>query len=171
MPNHRIKLPEIDGIVDGQGELIGFATSSGESYFTRVLGSVPAAAAHTGTTAKTKVGSIVVPGGCLGPNGMMVISPIFSGITNNANNKTLSVELGGVQIATLTRTTQLGDSAPIVLRNKANMAAQSSAQGAAVLNTTVNTANDLELAFYVTLATGTDSVTFQGALVETTYGG
>ena len=48
----------------------------------------------TGTTSETTLATITVPAGVIGAKGKVKIYPLFSA-TNNANNKTLRVKLGG----------------------------------------------------------------------------
>ena len=53
-----------------------------------------AAVSVTGTTSETALATISIPAGLIGANGKILIYPLFSA-TNNANNKTIRVKLGG----------------------------------------------------------------------------
>ena len=165
MSNNRMRMENIEAIVDGSGNIIGVNSPQGDVFFARALGNI-APVTHTGTTAKTKLGSIVIPGGSLGPNGIVRVTPYFT-FTNNANAKTLAYEIGGVSLASLSRASVAVDANILSLKNRGNQNQQVSALGASVLNAlTLDMSVDKTLDIFMTLGTGTDTCTFYGALVE-----
>lgn len=161
------KLGELIALVDDANNIAGFVQNGKNVFFARPVGAIPAAAAHTGSTTKTKVGSIVIQGGIMGANGMLRVTPMFSQ-TSNANVKTVTYELSGTSIGTQALASAASNATPVHVRNKGSQNAQASSVGTLVAQSalTLDMSSDKTLDIFVTLATASDSVTFLGALVE-----
>jgi hypothetical protein len=144
----------------------------------QVLGASAVAVSHTGSTAKTTLAIITVPGGAMGANGMLRITSLWSH-TNSANNKTPRVEFGGTQYYGGNVTTAATSR---MFRTIANRNAENSQVGgaeSAVFNwgstssalTTgaVDTSVDQYLVFSGQLANSGDSIALESYLVEVFY--
>lgn len=140
--------------------------------FNGVLAQSAVATTVTGTTAETVLASVIVPGGLVGPNGSLRITPIWSS-TNNGNAKTGSVKFGGVSHAAHALASALSAGSMFTIRNRGVLNSQITYGGApgtvqTVSNTTssIDTSVDQVLQITGTLATGTDSLTLEGYTVE-----
>ena len=67
--------------------------------------------------------SFLIPAGALGVNSVLQIEPLWT-FTNSANNKTLKIRIGGVEIYSATRTTCDKEAPLIVLANRNSLASQ-----------------------------------------------
>lgn len=135
-----------------------------------ILANKAVPASVTGTVAETALATITIPGGLMGPNGSIRVTPIFS-ITNNANNKSLGIKLGGQSIFAIGLTTNSAYQAIATARNRGSQSAQLSTSGggyAAVFtaNTNVDTSVDQVLTINGTLANAADTITLEGYTVE-----
>lgn len=139
--------------------------------------------AHTGTTSETVMDTIVLPGGTLGPNGLLRFTLLLGGLTNNANAKTPRFRLGGVS-----GTVFFGSSLPstvsaIIQRTVWNQNAENSqvtypsgtatsfsTTTAAITTGAVDTSVNQDIVLSLQLADGADSMTLRAYLIETLYG-
>lgn len=84
-----------------------------------ILGASAAQSAHTGNTSETVLATITVPANAMGANGVLRLEYSVS-MTNNANNKTIRVRLGGVGGAAfkgLVRASTLADRQIVTIQN------------------------------------------------------
>lgn len=137
-------------------------------------------ASITGTTVETTLGTVLVPGGILGPNGMLRLVSWWS-YTNNANTKTLRSRLGGQQVHGKAETASVAVRYTSFFANRGSEAVNlsfastgSSGPGMADNSTStssyslpaINTAVDQSLIFTAQLANAGDTATLEGYLVE-----
>lgn len=139
---------------------------------------VPAAAiTHTGNTSKTELYSWTLPAGTLGPRDTIRIETSWGG-TGTAGIKTTGIEFGGtaffqtpVSAANISNGTVL-----TMIHNRASLSAQiggsaiTSGAGAgsssgALPTGAINTANAVDIKFYVTLVNGADVFGLAAALI------
>ena len=145
-----------------------------------VLGASGVASAHTGDTAETQLASITLPGGAMGPNGILRVTTLWS-YTNSANNKTLRVRLGGLSgtafqanvvtasnIGVMQRTIQNRNSqASQIGFNAANAASYTTVgSGTSVATGSVDTSADQSIVITGQLASAGETVTLEACLVE-----
>jgi len=67
--------------------------------------------------------SFLIPAGTLGVNSILQIEPLWT-FTNSANNKTLKIRIGSVEIYNATRTTSVKEAPLIILANRNSLASQ-----------------------------------------------
>ena len=144
----------------------------------QVLAASAVAASHTGSTAKTTLATVTVPGGAMGANGVLRITSLWSH-SNNANNKTPRIEFGGTQFygtaLTTTATSRMYHS--IANRNAANSQVGGAASeifnwgstAGALTTSSVNTSADQSLVFSGQLANSGDAIALENYLVELLY--
>jgi len=99
---------------DGTGDPLRTAFNKANLNFTELytgsgglLAKSGAASALTGSTSETTLATITIPANTLGTNGFLRVTSLWT-MTNNANNKTPRVRLGGLsgtQLASLALTT------------------------------------------------------------------
>ena len=138
-----------------------------------VAQSAVAVTAPANDTNENVLATVTIPGGVIGANGALRITPVWS-YTNSGNIKTLRVRLGGTQIGTAGPTTTATLQSYFMVRNRNDEASQvSSVLGAgavssasAVTTTAVNTAADVSLTITAQKATGSETVTLEGYNVE-----
>lgn len=146
----------------------------------QVLKSYGAALSHTGNTTETTLATVTVPGGALGPNGVIRIWVTVSG-PNSANNKTLRVKFDGNAALTATFTTVVSDTLQrdIANRNSASSQVCSFAAGStssfgtnttALTTLTVDTTIDKNITFTVQLGDGAETIVIERYAVEICYG-
>lgn len=147
----------------------------------RVLARGAAGWSVTGTTTETTLASVSVPAGAMGPNGVLRVTSLWK-YPNSANNKTLKVQMGGVNFVNVVPTTTNSFQAitTIANRNAANSqvspsssAAADGAMGTEGANPTtgaVDTAAAQTLTFKATLANTGETITLESYLVELAYG-
>lgn len=145
----------------------------------RVIGASGVKVDRTGDTNETVMATIAIPAGALGANGILRISTAWS-CTNNANNKTARLRLGGIG-GTALMAPVLTTSGAYIQRTVHNRNSQSSqiiSLGASSVNsfstgTPATAAVDTSAALYVVitgqLATGTDTLSLESYLVEILY--
>lgn len=128
--------------------------------------------AYTQDTTTVTLASVVVPGGSMGPNGMLRIGPQWS-FPNNANAKSINVLLGGQGVAAWSDTTTLQESRDVRVRNRGSQASQVSTDWLSYGNGAVaaklrNVDTSLNQAVTLTaaLAVVTDYVILEGYTVE-----
>ncbi len=147
----------------------------------KVLAQSGVAVPLTGGTSETALATVAMPGGTMGPNGNIRITTLWS-MTNNANNKTARVRLGGVsgdQVLAAGLTSQASAQIQRTVWNRNSEASQVSwvaatansytASTATGFTATVNTANAQDIVISGQLANGADTMTLEGYLIEYQY--
>lgn len=132
----------------------------------------------TGTLAETALATISIPGGAMGPNGLLRVTTLWT-FTNSANMKTLRVRFGGmtgVRYLDLDITAQSQAHVVTVIRNRNNQASQigylAATSGSFGVNngvnttSTVNTAVAQDLVIPAQLAVTTETITLEGYSAE-----
>lgn len=125
----------------------------------------------TGGTVETVLATIPIPSGAMGLNGSLRVT-LLSTATNNANNKTLRVRLGGLAgTVFFTNILTVAISARSILgiynRNSAASQVSDSAGAAGALPTgVINTAVAQDLVITGQLANGADTTTLEAYIVE-----
>lgn len=97
MANTRIVLPDSAFIVDTYGGIVGIENAGKVTYLPRVIDSSGENATHTGDTNEATLATIMIPGGCLGENGMLRLSALFA-FTASTNLKTLKAKIGALDL-------------------------------------------------------------------------
>jgi hypothetical protein len=140
----------------------------------RVLAQSAVAISHTGDTDETTLATIPVPGGLMGPNGQLRITTLW-GCNNSAGAKTPRIRFGGVDWRAATLTTNLSARLSQEIANrgvanaqisKSNSLGGDGVTGTANRTSTVNTANDQSVEITGQLASGGDTITLEGYVVE-----
>jgi hypothetical protein len=75
------------------------AYTRGVPNFTRVYDCQNTPSSHTGDTAETVLYTLTIPGGTMGPNGILTIDGVLT-VTNNANNKNFRLKFGSTEYLT-----------------------------------------------------------------------
>jgi hypothetical protein len=130
----------------------------------------------TGTTGKTPLGLALIPAGIMGPDGQLRINISYSH-NANANNKTLSIEVGGTLV--FISVEQAGTpqmSSTLRIRNRASLQSQvinnvsevsATSQPATVQATaTIDFTRDQQLVIYGQLSNAGDNLTLESFCVE-----
>lgn len=143
-----------------------------------VLAQSGAASSITGSVALTPLASLIIPASAMGSNGKIRYSFRFTW-TNNANNKTMSITIGGVTVYTRTRTTNNADAFVMELINRGVQNSQiettlvasagasySGNASAAVTTFAIDTSVQQTMVFSAQLANAADTVTLEGYSVE-----
>ena len=126
------------------------------------------------TTAETTLLTVNIPAGLIGIGGKVKMYPLYS-MTNNANNKTLRVKLGGSTAFSTVVSNSLQSSALVIIRNIGSESVQKSStavvSGLGNIGTALTTlAIDTSVATTITitgqLAVGTDTLTLEDLFVE-----
>jgi hypothetical protein len=139
-----------------------------------IMGRSATPVAHTGTTAETTLASVTIPGGLLGPSGVVRVWSLWS-MTNSANSKTMRHRLGTQSLASyaITTNSQLRMSCVVMNRGEAAQvfgsgtagfadAANTGAPGAGAVDTT----QDQTVNFTATLAAAGETITLEAWMVE-----
>jgi len=134
----------------------------------------------TGTVNLTVLGRIGVPGGRMGPHGLLRVTTFWS-MTNNANNKTPSITFQNVGGGGAVGYVNQAIASVISLNHQlyiSNRAAENSqlgqsnstltygGSGGTIITSAVDTSQDSELVLAGQLANAGDSLTFERYLVE-----
>lgn len=145
----------------------------------RVLAKSGVRSSHTGDTNETTLATIPLPGGMLGPNGYLEFDVQWFA-TDNANNKTLKVKLGGTTLWSVTFASQeqLRINRLLFNRNAENSqvmfalgSINSFAQSPASVSTfAIDTSEDQDLTITAQLADGGDTVAVDCYAVRVCYG-
>lgn len=139
-----------------------------------ILAQSATAQSVTGTTTETTLATITIPGGMMGANGKLRVSALFS-MTNNANNKTPRIRLGGSETLAAPFASASAISLARTIANRGATNSQLSepgtstgfgTAGSAVVTTAVDTSVDQSLTITGQLAVGTDTLTLEGYTVE-----
>ena len=130
--------------------------------------------ALTGSTAEVTLATISIPASLIGAKGKVKLYPLFSA-TNNANNKTVRVRLGGSNGYVLQTSGFAQLSALVIIRNFNSESVQKVATGmtsglglsTTSLNTlAINTAAATTIEITGQLANGADTLTLESLFVE-----
>ncbi len=148
----------------------------------RVLAASAVASSHTGDTAETVLAGVTIPGGAMGPNGLLRVTTLFS-VTSSANAKTPRIRLGGLSgtaFMQLALTTSSSNLSQRLIQNRNSQAAQVSAalgnttsfgnSGNAVVTGSIDTSSDWTLAITGQLANSGETITLESFLVEVAHG-
>lgn len=135
------------------------------------------ASSVTGTTAETTLASIVIPGGLMGPNGLIRVRATFSW-SNTANAKTTRLKFAGLSFYSATLSTGSGLTTEGRIANRNNLSSQIggplnvasgfgvNTNAADLVAVAANTAQDQTLLLTGQCAVGTDTVTLESYTVE-----
>jgi hypothetical protein len=148
----------------------------------RVLVASAVAVSHTGDTSEHALASITVPGGAMGPNGVLRVTAVFSH-TNSANNKTMRFRLGGVsgaQVMNIVNTTSASLMTQRIIQNRNSQSSQVAgpagtanafgSSGNAPATASADTSVDQSFVIAGLLANAGETVTLESHLVEVAYG-
>lgn len=149
----------------------------------RVLRHTAVKADRTAATTEGVLATVSIPGGTIGPNGMLRVSTWWS-YTSSANAKTLRVRLGGIggtifqELAPTTTTTMTTQT---VVSNRNSQTSQLGAvQGsgsvhggatAGFVTATIDTGAAQDLVITAQLANSGETISLERVLVEVWYGG
>ena len=136
--------------------------------------SLSAPVSLTGSTSAVTLATITIPAGLLGANGKLKIYPLWS-TTNNANAKTLRLNIGGSLCSTMLSQSVPNNSGLLIIRNTNNESAQKCSSGlvagigsssGSIAAPTVDTTAATTITITGQLAVGTDSMTLEDLFVE-----
>ena len=128
----------------------------------------------TVTTLAVNLATITIPAGLLGANGKLKIYPLWA-TTNNANAKTLRLNIGGAVCSTMVSQNVPNNSGLVIIRNTNNEAAQKCSSGlvggigpssGSIAAPTVDTSAATTLVISGQLAVGTDTLTLEDLFIE-----
>ena len=128
----------------------------------------------TVSTSVVTLATITIPAGLLGANGKLKIYPLWA-TTNNANVKTLRLNLGGVVCSTMVSQNVPNNSGLVIIRNTNNEAAQKCSSGlvagigpsyGSIAVLTIDTTAATTVTITGQLAVGTDTLTLEDLFVE-----
>ena len=123
------------------------------------------------TTSKTLLGSITIKGGQMGLNDCLIILADWF-VTNSAGNKTIDIDFGSTNVLTTTASGQSGQTVMVMIHNRNSLSSQLCNQVAVTafygassnsfVSATENTANDITISFFGTVATANaDTITLE----------
>ncbi len=168
------KLPELSArplpTPSGLSERIALAQALGTAV---VLGQGALAASHTGDTAEAVLATVPIPAGAMGEYGRIEVEALFSH-SSNANAKIPRIKFGGATIGwgfsvgANSASSKFGNS----IQNRGSLASQvsmgsaslgpySPGSSAAVVTTTVDTSQNVNLTITGQLAVATDSIALE----------
>jgi len=136
--------------------------------------SLSAPVSLTGSTSIVTLATITIPAGLMGANGKLKIYPLWS-TTNNANDKTLRLNIGGVLCSTMSSKSVPNNSGLVILRNVNSESSQRCSSGlvagigaspGSIAVTSIDTTATTTLVISGQLAVGTDSMTLEDLFVE-----
>ncbi len=145
-----------------------------------VLAVSAVAASHTGDTNETTLATVTLPGGAMGANGCLRVTSQWT-VTDNVNDKTMRVRLGGVsgsliQNPTITDAGVVGLIYQSKVQNRNSESSQilartNAATGGIGVSPTTETAaqdtsGDLDIVFRALLASASDTITLESYLIE-----
>jgi hypothetical protein len=128
----------------------------------------------TVSTSVVTLATITIPAGLLGANGKLKIYPLWA-TTNNANVKTLRLNIGGAVCSTMTSQSVPNNSGLLIIRNINSESAQKCSSGlvagigssaGSIAALTVDTTAATTLVISGQLAVGTDTMTLEDLFVE-----
>lgn len=162
------------------GEIYGGGTIDDITDIWRMVGSSSTTASVTGTVNETVLSTVTIPGGSIGPNGIIRIYSNWSN-TNNANNKTLRIRLNGLGTQAILGANVTASGVYSDLRQVHNVNSESSQKcsqftflgglGASTTTTTaaIDTSADISLVFTGQLANAADTASIENYTVEVCY--
>ena len=133
-----------------------------------------AAVALTGTTSETTLVTITIPAGLIGSKGEVKLYPLFSA-TNNANNKTVRIKLGGSTGYFLQSSGYAQLSNLVIFRNfnsesvqkvSSGLPAGLGSTGGSFTSLTIDTSAATTITITGQLAVGTDTLTLEDLFIE-----
>jgi len=136
--------------------------------------SLSAPVSLTGSTSAVTLATITIPAGLLGANGKLKIYPLWS-TTNNANTKTLRLNIGGALCSTMTSQSVPNNSGLLIIRNTNSESAQKCSSGlvagigssfGSIASPTVDTTAATTLLISGQLAVDTDTLTLEDLFIE-----
>lgn len=135
--------------------------------------------AYTGVTSAVVGPQITLPGGAMGPNGVLQLSTLWSAL-NNANAKTLTITVGGTNILNGSLASVAAAQVLSTIYNRGNAAINASMPTANIfgfgsananpLQSAINTAVAQTIAMGGTLSVATDFLILAGYLAEVSLG-
>ena len=132
------------------------------------------AVALTGTTVETTLVTITIPAGLIGSKGKVKLYPLFSA-TNNTNNKTVRIKLGGSTGYFLQSYSYAQLSNLVIFRNfnsesvqkvSSGLPAGLGSTGGSFTSLTIDTSAATTITITGQLAVGTDTMTLEDLFVE-----
>jgi len=136
--------------------------------------SLSAPVSLTGSTSVVTLATITIPAGLLGANGKLKIYPLWA-TTNNANVKTLRLNIGGALCSTMTSQSVPHNSGLLIIRNTNSESVQKCSSGlvagigssfGSIAVTTIDTTAATTLTITGQLAVGTDTLTLEDLFIE-----
>jgi len=133
-----------------------------------------AALALTNTTLETSLVTIIIPAGLIGSNGKVKLYSLFSA-TNNANNKTVRIKLGGSTGYFLQSSGYAQLSSLVIFRNfnsesvqkvSSGLPAGLGSTGGSFTSLTIDTSVATTITITGQLAVGTDTLTLEDLFIE-----
>ena len=133
-----------------------------------------ASVALTGTTSETTLLTVNIPDGLIGISGKVKIYPLYS-MTNNANNKSLRVKLGGSTAFFTVVSNSSQSSALVIIRNIGSESVQKSStavvsglgnNGTALTTLAIDTSVATTITVTGQLANSADTMTLEGLFLE-----
>lgn len=170
--------PLLEQVQDGSGKLIGVIGADGVTYRLSRRWQSGAALTNPADLTEDTLATVTIPGGSLGPNGILVVNSTWS-MTNNVNNKTMKVKFGGTTFVSQTVASQAAFQHQARVRNRNAVASQvgfgftATSFGnttVAVITAALNTAIDRDVVFTGQLANTGDSLVLEGYDIEAIYG-
>jgi hypothetical protein len=170
-------LESIEQMQADQALFHAFVASLSNGFWT-VLDHSALAISHTGDTVETALKAKTAPALALGANGLLRITTRWS-MTNNANNKTARVRLGGItgtQYLNLAIASQLNFHHQLTIANRnatnsqvgapANLQAVFGVSTTALVTSAIDTTADQDIVFSGQLANAGDTITLEEYLIE-----
>ena len=126
------------------------------------------------TTLATTLATITIPAGLMGANGKLKIYPLWA-TTNNANIKTLRLNIGGMLCSTMVSQSVPNNSGLLIIRNINSESVQKCSSGlvagigsssGSIASPTVDTSAATNITISGQLAVGTDTLTLEDLFVE-----
>ncbi len=136
--------------------------------------STPFSLSGTTNAVTLATATITIPAGLLGANGKLKIYPLWS-TTNNANQKILRLNIGGVLCSTMTSQSVPNNSGLLIIRNINSESAQKCSSGlvagigssfGSIAVTTIDTTAATTITITGQLAVGTDTLTLEDLFIE-----
>ena len=128
----------------------------------------------SGSTSAVTLATITIPAGLMGANGKLKIYPLWA-TTNNANIKTLRLNIGGMLCSTMVSQIIPNNSGLLIIRNINSESVQKCSSGlvagigsstGSIASPTVDTSAATTITITGQLAAGTDTLTLEDLFVE-----
>ena len=136
--------------------------------------SLSAPVSLTGSTSVVTLATITIPAGLMGANGKLKIYTLWA-TTNNANVKTLRLNIGGALCSTMTSQSVPNNSGLLIIRNINSESVQKCSSGlvagigasfGSIASPTVDTSAASTITITGQLAVGTDTLTLEDLFIE-----